>query len=92
LRSALAAVGRMALTNYVSHSILCALFFYGLGLGYFARLERFELYYVVFAIWGLQLVVSPIWLRYYHFGPFEWLWRSLTYVSRQPFRRVTLSV
>jgi uncharacterized protein len=41
---------------------------------------------VVFSIWIFQLIVSPIWLRYYQFGPFEWLWRSLTYGKKQAFR------
>lgn len=83
----LAAVGRMALTNYVMHTLICVLVFTGLGFGLFGALERYQLYYVVAAIWILQLIVSPIWLRYYRFGPLEWLWRSLTYVERQPLRR-----
>jgi uncharacterized protein len=41
---------------------------------------------IVAAIWLFQLVTSPIWLRYYRFGPLEWAWRSLTYWKRQPFR------
>lgn len=87
LKRGLAAVGRMALTSYVSQSILCAFVFYGFGLGLYAELERYELYYVVAAIWLFQLVVSPIWLKYYRFGPLEWLWRTLTYLERQPLRR-----
>ena len=87
LQRALAAVGRMALSNYVMHSIICAFVFYGFGFGMFGYLARHELYYVVFAIWLFQLVLSPIWLKHYRFGPLEWLWRSLTYVKRQPMRR-----
>jgi uncharacterized protein len=87
LKRGLAAVGRMALTSYVSHSIICAFVFYGFGFGLYAALERHELYYVVGAIWIFQLIVSPIWLKYYRFGPLEWLWRSLTYLERQPMRR-----
>jgi uncharacterized protein len=45
---------------------------------------------IVPAIWALQLVISPIWLRHYRFGPAEWLWRSLTYWQLQPMRRDTL--
>jgi len=48
------------------------------------ELQRVEIYYVVFGIWGFQLIFSPLWLRYYRFGPAEWLWRSLTYGQRQP--------
>lgn len=83
----LAAVGQMAFTNYLMQSILCGLFFYGFGLGWYGALARHEIYYVVFAIWGVQLIYSNIWLRHFHFGPFEWAWRSLTYWKRQPFRK-----
>jgi uncharacterized protein len=51
-------------------------------------LQRYELYYVVAAVWVLQLIASPLWLRYYRFGPLEWAWRSLTYWKRQPLRLV----
>jgi uncharacterized protein len=87
LQRRLAAVGQMALSSYVSHSIICAFVFYGFGLGLYGQLQRHELYYVVFAIWAFQLVISPIWLAHYRFGPLEWLWRSLTYATLQPMRR-----
>lgn len=83
----LAAVGRMALTNYLAHSVICMFLFTGVGLAWFGELERYELYYVVGGIWLFQLIVSPIWLRYFRFGPMEWLWRSLTYAQTQPMRR-----
>lgn len=85
LRGAFAAVGQMAVTNYLTHSLVCLILF--TGLGWFGQLERHQLYYVVFAIWAAQLVISPIWLRHFRFGPVEWLWRSLTYAKRQPMRR-----
>lgn len=84
LQRALAAVGRMALSNYLMHSIITSIVFLGFGL--YGQLERYELYYVVFSIWIFQLIVSPIWLKYFLFGPFEWLWRSLTYGKKQPFK------
>ena len=87
LRNSLAAVGRMALTNYIMHSVICAFVFTGIGFSLFGKLQRYELYYVVFAIWIFQLVASPIWLKYFRFGPLEWLWRSLTYKKLQPFLR-----
>lgn len=87
LLSRLAAVGRMAFTNYISHSVICTLFFFGYGLNYFAELEFYQIYFVVFAIWIFQLIISPIWLKYFLFGPLEWLWRSLTYWKMQPFKR-----
>jgi uncharacterized protein len=88
LMAALAAVGRMAFTNYLMQSIICTLVFYGYGLGLYGKLERVELLYVVGAVWAFQLVASPLWLRYFHFGPLEWAWRSLTYWSPQPLRKV----
>jgi len=83
----LAAVGKMALSNYLLTSILLTLFFNGYGLGYFAHLERAQLYWVVLAMWSINLVWSPLWLQRFQYGPAEWLWRSLTYWQLQPFRR-----
>jgi uncharacterized protein len=85
LRRAFAAVGQMAVTNYLTHSVICGIFF--IGLGYYGALERHQLYYVVLAIWIAQLILSPLWLRHFRFGPAEWLWRTLTYMKRQPMRR-----
>lgn len=86
LTNRLAAVGRMALSNYLTHSIVCTTIFYGYGLGRYGYLNRRQLVLIVLAIWVAQLVVSPIWLRYFRYGPAEWLWRSLTYGKRQPLR------
>jgi uncharacterized protein len=80
-------VGQMAFTNYLMQSILCGLFFYGIGFSMFGSLERYQLYYVVAIVWLLEIIWSHIWLRYFLFGPFEWLWRSLTYWNKQPFRK-----
>lgn len=82
----LAAVGQMALSNYLAQTIICTALFYGFGFGLFGEFRRHELYYVVAAIWIAELIWSPIWLRYYRFGPFEWAWRSLTYWKLQPMR------
>ena len=87
LKKSLASVGRMAFTNYIMHSVICAFVFTGIGFSLFGRLQRYELYYVVISIWIFQLIVSPIWLKYFRFGPLEWLWRTLTYKRIQPFRR-----
>ncbi len=79
----LAAVGRMALSNYLAQTIICTTLFYGYGFGLFGKLDRFQLAGVVVAIWALQLWYSPIWLKHFRFGPFEWLWRTLTYGKAQ---------
>ncbi len=79
----LAAVGRMALSNYLFETLVSVMFFDHLG--YFGNLERYQLALYVVAVWTVQLAFSPIWLRYFRFGPMEWLWRSLTYWKLQPF-------
>ena len=81
----MAAVGRMALTNYLTHSVVALIIF--VFLGYWGRLERYQLYYIVFAIWTAQIIISPIWLKHFYFGPVEWLWRYLTYGAQPQFRR-----
>lgn len=86
ITSPLAAVGQMAFTNYILQSIICSTIFYGYGFGLFGALERYQVYYVVAGCWIVQLVLSPLWLRHYRFGPLEWCWRSLTYWQRQPMR------
>jgi uncharacterized protein len=86
LQRALAATGQMALSNYLMQTIICTALFYGFGFGLFEAFQRYQLYLVVVAIWAAELIWSPIWLRHYRFGPFEWLWRSLTYWKPQPMR------
>ena len=84
LQHALAAVGQTALSNYILTTVLCQFLFLWGPWKLYGKLEYFQLLYVVFAIWAVNLIVSPIWLRTFQFGPIEWLWRSLTYVKRQP--------
>jgi uncharacterized protein len=83
----LAAVGRMAFTNYLMTSIVMTTIFYGYGLGLTGRLERAELFLLVLAMWGLMLAWSKPWLDRYQYGPFEWLWRSLSRLRLQPMRK-----
>jgi uncharacterized protein len=91
LRHALAAVGQMALTNYLMHSVVGAIVFLGWGFGVAGRADYAEQLLFVAAVWTVQLVVSPLWLRQFRFGPAEWVWRSLTYWERQPMRRAVAS-
>jgi uncharacterized protein len=86
LTSRLAAIGQMALSNYILQSVVCTFVFTGYGFGLYGRLERYQLYYVVAGCWAMSLAASPIWLQHYRFGPLEWCWRSLTYWKRQPMR------
>ena len=82
----LAAVGRMARTNYLLQTVLCTTLFYGHGFGLFGSVSRVGQISICAAIWAFQLAVSPLWLRHFAFGPLEWLWRSLTYGRRMPMR------
>lgn len=87
LQDALAAVGRTALSNYILHTAICIFIFTGAGLALFGALRRHELYYVVAGIYLVNLTASPLWLRFYRFGPLEWVWRSLTHGQMQPMRK-----
>lgn len=79
LKMRLAAVGKMALTNYLLQSIFGLLLFTGAGLALYNQLERHQLYYLVIAIWLAQLWWSPLWLQRHRHGPMEWLWRRMAY-------------
>jgi uncharacterized protein len=87
LRKRLAAAGRMAFSNYISQTLICTTIFYGYGLGMYGSVNRATLMLLVLAIWIVQLIVSPLWLGAFRFGPLEWLWRTLTYMKRQPMRK-----
>ena len=80
-------VGQMAFTNYLTQSITCAIIFYGIGFGLYGQFERYQIYLVVLAIWTIQIIWSHIWLRYFQYGPFEWIWRQLTYWEKLPLRK-----
>jgi uncharacterized protein len=78
----LESVGKMAFTNYLMQSILCALIFYGFGFGLYGKLERYQLIYVVLFVWGINILLSHYWLKKFQIGPLEWSWRVLTYQKR----------
>ncbi len=81
------AVGKMAFTNYILMSLIAMFIFYGNGLGLYGLVERKFQILIVFAIWILLVILSPLWLKKFRFGPIEWLWRILTYWKIQPIRR-----
>jgi uncharacterized protein len=84
--SLLAPVGQMALSNYLSQSLLGTLVFYGFGLGLLG-VERPACIVIVFGLFTLQIIWSHLWLARFRFGPVEWVWRSLTYGKAQPMRK-----
>ena len=80
------AVGRMALTNYLSQSIALTFISYGWGLGYALKLNGFQVMGIVCIIYFSQIVVNNIWLKNFTFGPLEWVWRCITYWKLLPIR------
>jgi uncharacterized protein len=82
----LASTGQMALTNYLFQSIICSWFFTGFGMGYYGRLNQWQLYFFVLEVCISQIVFSVLWLRHFQYGPAEWLWRCLIYKKWLPNR------
>ncbi len=81
LLSWLAPAGRMALTNYLSQSVIASLFFYGYGLGHWGAGRAWQALFVI-VVFALQLLISRWWLSRFRYGPMEWLWRWATYGRR----------
>jgi uncharacterized protein len=82
----LAPMGRMALTNYIMHSLILTSIFYGYAGGWYGEIPRAPQMLIVLAIVLIQIPLSSLWLKHFQFGPLEWLWRSLTYKKWQSFR------
>jgi len=87
-----AAVGRMALTNYLLQSVICTTIFYGHGLGLFGRVDRAGQFAIVIGIWAFELLASRAWLSYFAVGPVEWLTRWLVFGRRPTFLRSSPAV
>jgi hypothetical protein len=84
--SVLGPPGRMALTNYLAQSLICAIFFYGYAMGQWG-LPRAQQVLFVLTVYAAQIVYSHWWLSRFHYGPMEWLWRGFTYWHMPQFRR-----
>jgi uncharacterized protein len=84
--NAFAPLGRMALTNYLMHSIICVTLSYGFGFGLWWRIGASTAMLVALAIIAIQIPLSAWWLARYRFGPVEWVWRRLTYQQPLPLR------
>lgn len=76
---AFAYVGKMTLTNYILQSCSAFLLFYGTGMGWFGKMGSTVTLFMAIGIFVIQVVLSKLWLRYFEFGPLEWVWRQLTY-------------
>ena len=84
-----AAIGRMAFTNYILHSMIFGFVFMGYGFGLFGKIGPGSAFLLVVLVYSLQALFSSIWLRNFRFGPLEWLWRTITYNQAQPMRLLT---
>ncbi|MEO8141890.1 MAG: DUF418 domain-containing protein [Sphingomicrobium sp.] len=87
LKTRVAAAGRMAFTNYLATSIIMTSIFYGYGGNLFGEVGRATLWLFVLGMWALILAWSKPWLDRFHYGPLEYLWRSLSRMQRQPLRK-----
>jgi uncharacterized protein len=87
ITSRFASVGRTAFSCYILETVICTTIFYGHGLGLFGTVDRLQQLLLTIVIWIVLLVLAPMWLRRFRYGPLEWLWRSLTYGHRVPMRR-----
>jgi uncharacterized protein len=87
-----APVGRMALTNYLMQTIICVLLFYGYGFGLFGKFGALASTLIALGIFVFQIFTSALWLKYFRYGPAEWVWRQLTYRKRLDLRHRTASL
>lgn len=78
VQRSIARVGRTAFSNYILQSLICTFIFYSWGLGWFGKLDRLGMFYVVATVWAANLLFAHFWLKKYAMGPLEWLWRSWT--------------
>jgi uncharacterized protein len=87
LAQRIAAAGRCAFSNYLGTSLIASLVFNGWGLGFYDSLQRWQAWLLAPVVWSIMLLWSKPWLERFHYGPFEWAWRSLSRGRLQPFRR-----
>jgi uncharacterized protein len=85
----LAPAGRMALTNYLMQTVIAVLMFYGYGLGLYGSVGPLGTTLIAVLIFSVQVMFSSVWLRFFNYGPMEWVWRQLTYKKVLPLRRVS---
>jgi uncharacterized protein len=84
----LAPVGRMSLTIYVTQSLCGVPFFYGYGLNMWDKLSQIQALLIGIVFFTLQVLFAHWWLKRYHYGPLEWVWRAATYLTvKVPFKR-----
>jgi uncharacterized protein len=82
----LGAAGRMALTIYVSGSLMFGALFYGFAFGNVFRLGPASVIGYAVLLFMIEIVFCVWWTKRFRFGPMEWLWRALTYMKIPPMR------
>jgi uncharacterized protein len=87
LLAVLAPVGRMALTNYLMQTVICITIFYGYGFGQFGKYGAARATLIALTVFVVQIVLSAVWLKFFAYGPMEWIWRQLTYRKWLSLRR-----
>ena len=87
LKKRLQAVGQTALTCYLAESVIMSFIFYSFGLGYFGTLSRAWYLLIIPVTWAILLILLPIWMQTFRYGPVEWAWRSVTYLQRIPIKK-----
>jgi uncharacterized protein len=81
-----AKAGRMALTNYLTQSLVLTFLAYGWGLGLALKLNGFQVLGISFLLYVAQVILSGLWLSKFKYGPFEWVWRCITYRKVLPIK------
>jgi uncharacterized protein len=76
----------MPLTTYYMQSVVCTFLYYGWGLGWAGHVGAADTLGIALVIFAVQIAIAHAWLRYFRFGPLEWLWRTAVYWKRQPMR------
>lgn len=79
--------GRMACTNYLSQSVIGIILFYGIGFGFGNRVGLLGTEIIALGVYAFQIAFSTVWMKWFRFGPVEWVWRMLTYGEVLPLKR-----
>jgi len=77
-----APIGKTALSNYLLQTVISIFIFYGIGLGLTGKVSSSTVALIAIMVFLFQIVMSKLWLRYYAFGPIEWVWRRVTYGTK----------
>ena len=87
LQEKLRTIGKTALTAYLLQTVIATFIFYGIGLGLFGYVNRAYQLVIMCFIWFALLILCPMWLSKYQYGPVEWIWRMLTHLKLIPLLR-----